>query len=84
MGVDGLFVAIGRDPATGFLKDLVELKEGGQVVVGKETRYPSMSSCLGIFAAGDCVDDVYRQAIIAAGDGAKAAMDAERWIEEQK
>lgn len=82
MELDGLFVAIGHDPATGFVKDLVELKEGGQIVIKTDPKYPSMSSVPGIFAAGDCVDDIYRQAIIAAGDGAKAGMDAERWIEE--
>lgn len=82
--LDALFVAIGRIPATGFVKDLVELKEGGQIVVGKNPTFLSMSSTPGIFAAGDCVDDVYRQGIIAAGDGAKAGLDAERWLREQK
>jgi thioredoxin reductase (NADPH) len=81
--VDGLFVAIGHDPATSFVKELVELKEGGQIIVGKNSHFPSMASMPGIFAAGDCVDDVYRQAIIAAGDGAKAGMDAERWLGEK-
>lgn len=81
--VDGLFVAIGHDPATGFLKGLVELKEGGQIIVGKDSTYGTMTSIPGIFAAGDCVDDVYRQAIIAAGDGAKAGIDAERWLGEK-
>jgi thioredoxin reductase (NADPH) len=78
--LDGLFVAIGRVPATDFVKELVELKEAGQIVVGKNLIFLSMSSVPGIFAAGDCVDDVYRQAIIAAGDGAKAGLDAERWL----
>lgn len=81
--VDGLFVAIGHDPATSFVKELVELKEGGQIIVGQNSHFPSMTSMPGIFAAGDCVDDVYRQAIIAAGDGAKAGMDAERWLGER-
>ena len=78
--IDGLFVAIGRIPATDFLKELVEIKENGYVVVGKNNEYPSMSSVPGIFAAGDCMDEVYRQAIVAAGSGAKAALDAERWL----
>ena len=78
--VDGLFVAIGRIPATDFVKELVETKENGYVVVGKNNEYPSMSSVPGIFAAGDCMDEVYRQAIVAAGSGAKAALDAERWL----
>ena len=82
--VDGLFVAIGRIPATGFLKGLVELKEAGHIIIGKDPIYLSMTSVPGIFAAGDCVDDVYRQGIIAAGDGAKAGLDAEKWMREQK
>lgn len=81
---DGLFVAIGHDPATSFVKGVVELKEAGQIIVGKDLKFPTMASVPGIFAAGDCVDDTYRQAIIAAGDGAKAGMDAERWIGERK
>ncbi|MBU1117793.1 thioredoxin-disulfide reductase [Patescibacteria group bacterium] len=82
--IDGLFVAIGRIPATDFLKELVEIKENGYVVVGKNNEYPSMSSVPGIFAAGDCMDEVYRQAIVAAGSGAKAALDAERWLNNLK
>lgn len=78
--LDGLFVAIGRIPATDFLKGLVELKKTGQIVTGKNPIFWSMSSVPGIFAAGDCVDDVYRQGIVAAGDGAKAGLDAERWL----
>lgn len=78
--IDGLFVAVGRIPATDFLKGLVELKEAGQIVTGKNPTYLSMSSVPGIFAAGDCVDETYRQAIVAAGDGAKAGLDAERWL----
>lgn len=84
MTVDGLFVAIGHDPATSFVKDLVELKETGHITVRHNEKYPTMTTVPGIFAAGDNVDDVYRQAIIAAGHGAMAGMDAERWLEEQK
>lgn len=82
--VDGLFVAVGHDPATSFVKGVVDLKESQHVIVGKNSKYPTMTSTEGIFAAGDCVDDVYRQAIIAAGDGAKAGMDAEKWVGEQE
>lgn len=78
--IDGLFVAIGRTPATDFIKDLVELKDNGYIVVGKNETYVSMTSVPGIFAAGDCMDDSYRQAIVAAGAGAKAAIDVERWL----
>jgi thioredoxin reductase (NADPH) len=82
--VDGLFVAIGHDPATSFVKGLVEMKEDGHIVVGKNEEYRLMTSVPGIFAAGDCVDDIYRQAIIAAGDGAKAGLEAERWLGEER
>ena len=80
--IDGLFVAIGRLPATDFVKGLVELKPTGQVVTEIDKNFRSMTSCPGIFAAGDCVDEIYRQAIVAAGNGCKAGLDAERWIEE--
>lgn len=78
--LEGLFVAIGRTPATGFVKDLVELGSEGHIVVCKNPALPTMSSMEGLFAAGDCADDSYRQAIVAAGDGAKAAMDSQRWF----
>ena len=81
MEIDGFFVAVGHDPATGFVKDLVALKETGQIIVRGGNEYHTMSSTEGIFAAGDCVDDKYRQAIIAAGMGCMAGMDAEKWVE---
>ncbi|MFA6603049.1 MAG: thioredoxin-disulfide reductase [Candidatus Shapirobacteria bacterium] len=80
MPIDGLFVAIGHIPATNFVEGVVDLKEEGQIINGKNSQYPTMTSMEGIFAAGDCVDDVYRQAIVAAGDGCRAALDAERWL----
>lgn len=78
--IDGLFVAIGRTPATDFLKEIVELNDYGYVVVGKNPDYKMMTSKEGVFAAGDCMDDTYRQAIVAAGAGAKAAIDVEKWL----
>lgn len=80
MEIDGLFVAIGRQPETGFVKELVELRDEGYIVVGKSPEYPTMTTMEGIFAAGDCMDSTYRQAIVAAGEGCKAALDAERWL----
>jgi thioredoxin reductase (NADPH) len=77
--IDGLFVAIGRNPATEFLKDLVETKEDGYIVLDN-SEYTTMTSVPGIFAAGDCMDNKYRQAIVAAGAGAKAAIDSDRWL----
>lgn len=81
VGMDGLFMAIGASPATGFLRGLVEMRETGHIITGKDELYPSMTSVEGILAAGDCVDKVYKQAIVAAGAGCKAGMDAERWLE---
>lgn len=81
--VDGMFVAIGRIPATTFVKDLVELTNSKYIVVGKNGDYPSMTTAEGVFAAGDCMDERHRQAIVAAGAGARAAMDAERWLDNQ-
>jgi thioredoxin reductase (NADPH) len=78
--VDGLFIAIGRTPKTEFLKDLIELRENGYIKIGDNVEFPSMTSVEGIFAAGDCIDDKHRQAIIAAGTGARAAIDVERWL----
>jgi len=78
--LDGLFVAIGSSPATKFLEGTVELSETGQVVVGKNKEYLTMTSVEGIFAAGDCVNIKHKQAIVAAGEGCKAALDAESWL----
>lgn len=80
--LDGMFVAIGRNPATDFVEGVVELKPTGHIVTELDRNYKSMSSTPGIFAAGDCVDEIYRQAIVAAGEGCKAGLDAEKWLKE--
>ena len=80
LDLDGLFVAIGSNPATKFLEGLVELKETGQVVVGKNDNWVTMASVEGIFAAGDCVNIKHKQAIVAAGEGCRAALDVESWL----
>lgn len=78
--VGGLFAAIGHTPATSFLEGQLELDPKAYILL-KDT-YRSTTSVDGVFAAGDCVDSVYRQAITAAGMGCKAAIDAERWLGE--
>ena len=78
--VQGMFVAIGYDPATEVLRGKVELEENGYVKTHRTTR----TSVEGVFAAGDVYDHRYRQAVSAAGFGCMAAIDAERWLEEQE
>ena len=80
LSLDGLFVAIGSSPATKFLEGIVNLSETGQVLVSKDDVYPTMTSVEGIFAAGDCVNIRHKQAVVAAGEGCKAALDAEHWL----
>lgn len=73
----GIFVAIGHSPSTSFLDGALELNEDGTIAVqGASTR----TSVPGVFAAGDVVDSVYRQAISAAGMGCRAALDAQAYL----
>lgn len=95
--IDGVFVAIGHNPNTNFVNGSIARDELGYLVRLSEkhfanrlenddqiklaTKFKTMSEVAGIFLAGDVNDHIYRQAITAAGEGAKAAIDCERWIE---
>jgi thioredoxin reductase (NADPH) len=79
MPIEGLFIAIGHRPNTEAFRDWLEVDAKGYLVVHDETH----SKVDGVFIAGDVHDHRYRQAITAAGDGCKAAIDAERWLEAQ-
>jgi thioredoxin reductase (NADPH) len=76
---EGLFIAIGHDPATKLFEGHIDLDDAGYIKVHDGSR----TSVEGVFAGGDCVDHFYRQAVTAAGMGCMAAIDAERWLEAQ-
>jgi thioredoxin reductase (NADPH) len=77
--VSGVFMAIGHDPRSQLVAGQVELDPEGYVHTNGQSTYTNLD---GVFAAGDLVDRTYRQAITAAGSGASAAIDAERWLAE--
>ena len=78
IAVTGAFIAIGHTPITGFLEGQLETDEEGYLIHREHT----MTNVSGVFAAGDVVDTRYKQAVTAAGLGCQAAMDCERWLEE--
>jgi len=77
MDISGVFIAIGHKPNTDFLGDQLNKDAVGYLTVGPGNTQTSIE---GVFAAGDVADSVYRQAVLAAGTGCMAALDAERWL----
>ena len=81
INVEGVFIAIGHSPSTEPFKGVLEMDQEGYIIAQKPGT--SITNIEGVFAAGDCVDKIYRQAVTAAGMGCMAALDAEKWIQNQ-
>ena len=80
LSVAGVFIAIGHLPNTGIFKDQLEMQDGYIIVKGGNKGKTTATSQSGIFAAGDVMDNIYRQAITSAGTGCMAALDAEQYL----
>ena len=81
IAIDGFFLGIGHRPNTEIFRGQIELDEEGYIKVKGATTHTNVE---GVFAAGDCADPRYRQAVCAAGTGCRAALDAEKFLMEHE
>ena len=79
INVEGVFVAIGHSPSTEAFRGAIDMDDEGYIIAQKPGT--PLTNIDGVFAAGDCVDKIYRQAVTAAGMGCMAALDAEKWLQ---
>ncbi len=82
LSLHGVFIAIGHKPNTDIFADQLEMKNGYIVTLGGNLGNATATNILGVFAAGDVQDHIYRQAVTSSGSGCMAALDAEKYLDD--